>query len=355
MLIQQKAIQTVRHSPYSWVEAEFHRSTQVIMEKDFPCTFGILGAQKEVHYISALNFPYSAQALAEDITQYLSEIRAMPAKERGVSGLLVYFEPIGAMSLQSLQLTAWELLSQLERYDETPWPAGVSRDPADPDYAFCFQGEVWFINFSSSGYANRDSRNLGSQISLAMQAFSASDEYFNYNNKRKANAQKLVRSRAEKFDGCPVHHGLGPIIGEEKPSPLKLSYFIGDTNQIDSFEPWLYETISADFYLIDEEIVSWLGEANFRDAVRRMNQLGKEVIVVDDPNTSLTEQVRRLNTTKDVLWITSNPAHTHICPEEHVYCCCLRKDSHPEEIPGVLLIDHLFDTFALIKPSIKLS
>ena len=84
-----------------------------------------------------------------------------------------------------------------------------------------------------------------------MQTLSRSDEYFNSNIKTKAKAQKTVRNLAEKYDGCPVHSGLGPVIGSGKFSPAKLSYFIGDTNDEKSYEPWRFNEFVPKRIFID--------------------------------------------------------------------------------------------------------
>ena len=111
--------------------------------------------------------------------------------------------------------------------------------------------ELWFINFSSNSYSNRRSRNLKSFISLALQTFAKSDRFFKSNNRIKARAQQTIRTLATKFDGCPVHPGLGPIIGDEEPFPIKYSYFIGNTNEEPSFEPWNYTPFTPDRMIID--------------------------------------------------------------------------------------------------------
>jgi len=48
----------------------------------------------------------------------------------------------------------------------------------------------------------------------------------------------MVRERAEKFDGCPLHPGLGSVVEDEVPTPLKHSYFVPDSNDEPALEPW---------------------------------------------------------------------------------------------------------------------
>ncbi|WP_258165101.1 YqcI/YcgG family protein [Staphylococcus argenteus] len=79
---------------YKWLETETHKSIEVIESKGFPCVFGVQGHKKEVHFYSALNYPYNPKELSTDIDQYLNELDKMKKNERGISGLLVYFEPI---------------------------------------------------------------------------------------------------------------------------------------------------------------------------------------------------------------------------------------------------------------------
>jgi len=231
-----------------WCIEAVKDSETVVTAKGFPCTFGTQGHRRKVHYLSFLSYPYSPKELFDDIKVYLEQINLMDGRESGLSGLLVFFEPLGDMSIHSKQVLVWNLLTNMkELYDKED----RFEDPKSEDYSFNFLEEMWFINFSSNSYSNRHSRNLNSFITLALQTFSKSDQFFKSNNKVKAKAQQTVRTLAEKFDGCPVHSGLGPIIGDEEPSPIKYSYFIGDTNEESSFEPWNYKNFVPNRVVID--------------------------------------------------------------------------------------------------------
>lgn len=252
MFVSQNNIKNVSKE-YVWLKNETQKSREVIESKGFPCIFGVQGHNKQVHFYSALNYPYNPKELAEDITDYLTELEKLPKKDRGVSGLLVFFEPIGDMNIHAKQFMVWKVLSKMKNkygYKEDH----IDNNPLTDGYSFLFKNELWFINFSSNSYKNRKSRNLGAFITLAMQTLSKSDEYFNSNMKTKARAQKTVRNLAEKYDGCPVHSGLGPVIGSGKFSPAKLSYFIGDTNEEKSYEPWRFKEFVPQKIFIDDTI-----------------------------------------------------------------------------------------------------
>ncbi|PNN17769.1 YqcI/YcgG family protein [Staphylococcus warneri] len=254
MFVSQSCIGRIENR-CEWLNREIKQSKEIIESKGFPCVFGIQGHKKEVHFYSALNYPYSPEELSKDIDLYLNELKKMPKKDRGISGLLVYFEPIGNMSIHAKQFMVWQLLSSMKNkygYKKD----NIDNNPLDDGYAYRFKNELWFINFSSNSYKHRKSRNLGAFITLAMQTLSKSDEYFNYNMETKAKAQKNVRKLAEKYDGCPVHSGLGPVIGSGKFSPAKLSYFIGDTNSEKSYEPWKFQAFRPQKIILDESIIS---------------------------------------------------------------------------------------------------
>mgnify|MGYP002713549385 CR=1 FL=1 len=266
MFVSQNNIKSV-NGEYNWLKSETQKTKEVIESKGFPCVFGVQGHNRQVHFYSALNYPYNPKELAEDINDYLKELENMPKKDRGISGLLVFFEPIGDMNIHAKQFMVWKILSEMKnKYGNKE--DNIDNDPLTDGYSFLFKNELWFINFSSNSYKNRKSRNLGAFITLAMQTLSKSDEYFNYNMKTKAKAQKTVRNLAEKYDGCPVHSGLGPIIGSEKFSPAKLSYFIGDTNEEKSYEPWQFKEFVPKKIFIDDTIFG-----NYLNTVKEFKNL----------------------------------------------------------------------------------
>ncbi|HDY4441701.1 TPA: YqcI/YcgG family protein [Staphylococcus aureus] len=300
MLFLQSEIKNSKNS-HAWLEAETNTSQEVIQSQGFPCVFGVQGHKKEVHFYSALNYPYDPKELSTDIDLYLNELGKMKKSDRGISGLLVYFEPIGNMNIHAKQFLAWQVLSTMKDLYGNKNDS-IDNDPFTDEYAFKFKDELWFINFSSNSYTNRKSRNLGSFITLAMQTLSKSDEYFKSNIEIKAKAQKLVRDLAEKYDGCPVHSGLGPVIGSGKFSPAKLSYFIGDTNDEESYEPWRYSPFTPKKIIIDDK--------TFKDYTLHLDNFkkiwhNKNILTISDCKNS-----NDIN--KDNVLITNNPRHIEI-------------------------------------------
>lgn len=284
MFLKQNELEKLSEE-FLWLKQEIFNSESVITKADFPCVFGVQGYKRQLHYVSALNYPYDSKELSNDIEKYLKELDSLDSKESGLSGLLVYFQPLGNMSIKAKQFLSWRVLSEMKnKFGGVN--DNIDSDPKQDNYSFKFKDELWFINFSSNSYLHRDSRNLKSFLILALQTFSRSNTYFKANNTIKAKAQKTVRTLAEKFDGCPVHSGLGPIIGSEKFSPVKLSYYIGDTNEEPSFQPWLYEEFSPDKIVIDGNIlknVEMLNEFN------QFNQLKKpfELLLLDESENNL--------------------------------------------------------------------
>lgn len=270
---------------FIWLKQEILNSESVITKAGFPCMFGVQGYKRQLHYISVLNYPYDSKELSNDIDNYLEELNSLDSKESGLSGLLVYFQPLGNMCIRAKQFLSWRLLSEMKnKFGDVN--DNIDNDPKEDNYSFKFKDELWFINFSSNSYLNRESRNLQSFLILALQTFSRSDTFFKADNNIKAKAQKTVRTLAEKFDGCPVHSGLGPIIGTEGFSPAKLSYYIGDTNEELSFQPWLYEEFLPEKIIVDSDIIE---NAEMLIELNQFNQLNKpfELLVLGKPVKNL--------------------------------------------------------------------
>ncbi|GBG96134.1 hypothetical protein NtB2_00239 [Lactococcus termiticola] len=231
-------------------------------------------------------------------------------KETGLSGLLILFEPISSkLSLRQRQFMTWELLEKMK----IKFEGEHHIPPTSDDFSFDFLGETWFINFSSEAYQQRISRKIDVFVVLAVQAFSMSDAFFESDNEKKAKAQSMVRSLAQKFDHMPVHPGLGPIIGKtDKPTPMKLSYYIGDKNDDPSFEPWKYQSLEGLPIYIDKELLT---DKNIEQDLAFLQQY-KQLEVINIEDLELLRQKLIFVSRQKVLY--DNVHSLILSPEGHI-------------------------------------
>lgn len=118
---------------FTWIKQEFWHTENVITKENFPCIFGVQGYRRQLHYVSALNYPYNPVELSNDIDEYLDAINSMDIKESGLAGLLVYFQPLGNMNIKAKQFLSWSLLSKMKKMCD---PADDSNDPNEDNYSF---------------------------------------------------------------------------------------------------------------------------------------------------------------------------------------------------------------------------
>lgn len=333
---------------FTWLKQEFRNTENVVTKENFPCTFGVQGYKRQLHYLSALNYPYDPKELSNDIECYLNTIKSMNIKESGLAGLLVYFQPLGKMNIKAKQFLSWNLLSKMKKMCDST-NDGNHNDPNDDNYSFRFKNELWFINFSSNSYLNRKSRNLNTFLTLALQTFSKSNAFFKADNKIKARAQRTVRNLAMKFDGCPVHSGLGPIIGEEKFSPVKLSYYIGDTNDEPSFQPWLYKEYLPQKVVIDSDIITNSTIEEFD----KFNQLSKpfDLVVLgklkEELNVPILSENELMKYKGHNILFVSSKRETLIKYKGIIHICLIGKNKTP--MNDCFSIEYFNDLLALYK------
>lgn len=114
MFLKQNELEKLTEE-FLWLKQEIFNSESVITKADFPCVFGVQGYKRQLHYVSALNYPYDSKELSNDIEKYLKELDSLDSKESGLSGLLVYFQPLGNMSIKAKQFLSWRVLSEMKK------------------------------------------------------------------------------------------------------------------------------------------------------------------------------------------------------------------------------------------------
>lgn len=88
----------------------------------------------------------STKLLAKDLTLFsdvlLSKNRTKNQK-RFETFLAIYQNPT-INNLHDFKLSFFNLLKNLNSLDSKPWPGHIASDPEDPNFAFCFNGLIWF-------------------------------------------------------------------------------------------------------------------------------------------------------------------------------------------------------------------
>ncbi|WP_146551585.1 hypothetical protein [Rummeliibacillus sp. SL167] len=155
-----------------------------------------------------------------------------------------------------------------------------------------------------------------------------------------------------KFDGCPVHSGLGPIIGEEeKFSPVKFSYYIGDTNDEPPFQPWLYKEYIPEKVVIDGDMIT---DLSILEELTEFNQLGKpfELLLLNKLKGKLNISFLSENELikckgHNILFVSNN--QEKLVKYKDIISICLMGDRKTRIINDCFFIEYFNDLLALYK------
>ncbi|ETT85299.1 YqcI/YcgG family protein [Viridibacillus sp. FSL R5-0477] len=100
----------------------------------------------------------------------------------------------------------WSILNQLTIFDEKDWPTDMPIDPSHHKWAFCFDGEPYFIFCATPAHRLRKSRHFPSLL-IVFQPRWVFDE-INNSTDNGLKMRKLIRKRLVAYDGISVHPDL---------------------------------------------------------------------------------------------------------------------------------------------------
>lgn len=151
-----------------WMREALEDLERTVSAPGFPCLFGRKALASKRCVVAYASREAPAVEAFEAICKYLDEVRELPARDRILRPLILFFEEREFAGLLDQQAYAWSILQQLHEQDAQPWPQHVARDPRDPAWAFCLAGTPLFLNMSFPGHRQMKSRNLGRYITFVI-------------------------------------------------------------------------------------------------------------------------------------------------------------------------------------------
>ncbi|MGF7047377.1 FPC/CPF motif-containing protein YcgG [Paenibacillus sp. DS2015] len=203
----------------------------------YPCIpgrQGFLADHLRFGFIEDLSSQQSIQELAVMLKTY-----GQHSRETGkFASFVVFSNPPSTLlheySVQDYEELFWDLLSHVSHYDVKEWPKDISRDPSDPSWEFCFDGNPYFTFCATPSHQTRKSRYF-SYFLLAFQprwVFEDINDSTVFGQKMK----KAIRSRLLEYDGIPAHPSLN-WYGQKDNLEWK-QYFLRDNNEVPSKCPF---------------------------------------------------------------------------------------------------------------------
>lgn len=193
-------------------QAEFER---LACADEYPCIYVKQAYEKNhltFHYVDDAFRATDRQQALEAFKHYVADVLATPEERTAAMKILLIV--INSDHLEdSHEALAWDLLNEFVRHDDIPWPAHLTKDPEDADWAYCFQGQRIFVNISSPEHRLRRSRNLGRHLVLVLQLRDGIDCIAPPDSKGDV-IRSFIRKRIDAYDTVPVApdlatHGQG--------------------------------------------------------------------------------------------------------------------------------------------------
>ncbi len=195
-----------------WAAEAYGTFKAKVLDPRFPCTFGIVAQQRGSLFYG---FSESTNSAAHRLhiqslfTDYLGSLEALTQEESAFALLVLFVNPESLpRDLEAHHQAVWQLLQFLHEKDASPWAPGVPTDPDHPLWSFCLGGLPLFVNISSPAHRQRQSRNLGSALTLIIQLREGFD-LVAPDTPAGRRVRKTIRNRIEAFDDTPIYPELG--------------------------------------------------------------------------------------------------------------------------------------------------
>ncbi|MDM5154231.1 YqcI/YcgG family protein [Bacillus sp. DX1.1] len=206
----------------SWVSQEFENFSNVVLEKTFPCYFGLTALKKnELRYSFLSHDDWSH--LPNTMLSFLQLMQERPIVRRG---FFLFVEPEREeQSLEHYRTYFWKVLQYLHEQDSQPWPKQIPENPDHYLWEFSFGGEPMFAFGNAPAYKQRKTRHLGNSLVIGFQPRIIFDG-LEGDRPKGAYSRQMVRERVEKWDQLPKHPNISHY-GDPNHREWK-QYFIGD-------------------------------------------------------------------------------------------------------------------------------
>lgn len=226
-----------KHEILKWEENDWRKEVFLNFAKDltnkdpkFPCVFGASGFQQ-----NQLRFDFfagiekeSIKLLAHSLKRYLKAAKSFGS----YTSFVAFFNIDTNKSIQEYEGIFWDVLKELHKIDEEPWPIDIPKDTNDPKWEFCFGGEPIFVVCNTPAHKLRKSRSA-STFMITFQPRWVFDEIglLTPNGEK---YKKIARDLLSKYDEIPEYPYLGSY--GDPGNKEWLQYFIPETNDIKNID-----------------------------------------------------------------------------------------------------------------------
>ncbi|MFS0827518.1 YqcI/YcgG family protein [Pseudomonas phoenicis] len=195
--------------PTHWTCNAVEHCRRTVLDPEFPCLFGRKAMAARTCHVLFARARTAAADIARGAAQYIDLVRTAPAKARIGSPLLAFIQTDEHSTLAAQQTWAWSILQGMHALDPRPWPASLTQDPHDPQWAFCFNGMPLFVNMSFPGHRLMKSRHLGPHIVFVINPRENFDEVASANTSSGQGIRAKIRQRVAHYNDGVMPQTLG--------------------------------------------------------------------------------------------------------------------------------------------------
>lgn len=190
----------------------------------FPCIFGVSAIRKgTVRYSFIPAGESRIAALAAALTEFTHIAKTLGNR----TSLICFFDLEASVStFEEYREHFWALLGELQASDTSEWPTGISEDPQDSTWEFCFNSTPMFVVANTPQHTARRSRQ-SRYLTITFQPRFVFDD-LKAGTPAGDKARKAIRKRLEDYDSVE----RTPLLGSfGAPGNLEWSqYFLNDDN-----------------------------------------------------------------------------------------------------------------------------
>ncbi|MBX0357446.1 YqcI/YcgG family protein [Halobacillus sp. Nhm2S1] len=178
-------------------------------ENPYPCVPGIQGFMKNMLRFGFVGDPRTDES-TDQLALLLKQYGEISRATGNYASLVIFCDTRTLLDEQTTmdeyEEVFWTLLNVTHSKDPSPWPENIPKNPEDPAWEFCFNGEPYFAFCATPVHKLRNSRSFPCML-LAFQPRWVFDE-INDSTPFGRKIKKVIRKRLEEYDGIPTHPAL---------------------------------------------------------------------------------------------------------------------------------------------------
>lgn len=189
-----------------WQARTLEQVKERILSKDYPCIFTKTGYQYKHLQISFVEDPFAESDIRNalgSIQEFIQNVESIESEQSASMEALLLCVRCSELLPDDEPKAVWSLLNGFLRLDSSEWPAGIPRDPEDPDWAFCLFGRRAFVTALTPSHRLRHSRNIGAHMVVLFQLRDGIEFVAPY-NKKGDQVREKIRKRIEAYDEVPL-------------------------------------------------------------------------------------------------------------------------------------------------------